>query len=492
MANLNFFDKIQRTVSSGLKLPPLKGHTKITLTNVRTGKREVHEDDNLVTNALSNFFANNYSMTLDLSTVTPVYKLFSGVYLFESPVEGLATSIGIPNQVDNKLIANAGDEPHVTASTTRGNPNGGDTVIGTDYVKLAWDWSTNQGNGTISCCCLTSNVAGNASTMPLDNSYYGVNCDICLPKISDLGASWSRAQSIKCPQAWKSDTEAYSFYWTVEQNSTRFEEITVYHDFLKVSLVRTMTDFVEKSSRVATVRKVFGIFAMLLIEDDYYYLVQCDAEGSDDTLLIDRISRANMAVTPMDITVTGAHFAQFVSGSSLAPSGRLGIEGIPKEKGYIYYPNSDNSTYYRISLSNTSDVTILTNHGVSRLANAYSSFGATLTETYASTLGSVQCGTHFIVGYNFLINGNDIYPCRGITRGTGRDLGVYVPTKFFFGKAPNAVYMAGAHGNSNPARSQLSGICLPNYYLATVNNLESSVTKEANQTMKVEYTITQA
>ena len=31
----------------------LKGHTKIVLTDVKTGKQEVHEEDNLITNAIN-------------------------------------------------------------------------------------------------------------------------------------------------------------------------------------------------------------------------------------------------------------------------------------------------------------------------------------------------------------------------------------------------------------------------------------------------------
>lgn len=486
MSKMKFADTLKHCIISGRPLP-LKGYTKITLTNVKTGATEVHEDCNIVTNAISNFFANNYSMTLDIFKVTPVYKWFNGVFLFTSPIEALATSIGVPCDSDNALIANAGDEPHFTPSKTRGNPNGGDTVIGADYAKFAWDWSTNQGNGDIACCCLTSGVAGNAGTKPVDDTYFGVNCDITNKTFMRIDTSWTRDASIACPQAWKNDNEAYSF-WVTEG---RFEEITVKHDFLKVSLTSAITDFTATSSRVATIRTTFGTKPyQILVEDDYYYIVQV---YDSHTLSVDRISRADMSVTPMDITVSGATFETFETGYGLTSYPTFDV---PKERGYLYHPKVNNSTFYRISLSNLSDVVELTNNITDApLANNYASWNAsTSTPTTCSSLGSVQCGHHFIVGFNYIINGDQIYPCRGISRGdtTSQNTTAYSPSKFFFGKAPNSLYQSGFHAVSGNARPSYSGVCIPNYYLATVNNLSSVITKEANQTMKVEYTITQA
>ena len=40
----------------------IKGHTKIILTNVETGEEEVHEDDNLVTNAIDKIINIEMSM----------------------------------------------------------------------------------------------------------------------------------------------------------------------------------------------------------------------------------------------------------------------------------------------------------------------------------------------------------------------------------------------------------------------------------------------
>ena len=50
-------DKTYLTGFNQPKLPKLKGHVKITLHNCRTGKNEVVEGDNIITNAVNDIFA---------------------------------------------------------------------------------------------------------------------------------------------------------------------------------------------------------------------------------------------------------------------------------------------------------------------------------------------------------------------------------------------------------------------------------------------------
>ena len=50
----------------------LHGHTKIELTDVNTGKTEVHESDNIVTNAVRNIFRDNFLGLLDISKISPM------------------------------------------------------------------------------------------------------------------------------------------------------------------------------------------------------------------------------------------------------------------------------------------------------------------------------------------------------------------------------------------------------------------------------------
>ena len=69
----------------GVRFPKLKGHIKLTLHNCRTGKNEVVEGDNIITNAVRDIFAANYLGGIDYSTMLPLWsKWFGGVICYEN------------------------------------------------------------------------------------------------------------------------------------------------------------------------------------------------------------------------------------------------------------------------------------------------------------------------------------------------------------------------------------------------------------------------
>ena len=57
---MNLVEKMVRAYQNNEPMP-LKGHTKITLTDVKTGETKVVEKDNMVTNAVADIFAMNWS-----------------------------------------------------------------------------------------------------------------------------------------------------------------------------------------------------------------------------------------------------------------------------------------------------------------------------------------------------------------------------------------------------------------------------------------------
>lgn len=149
----------------------LKGHTKIELTNVKTGNIKVIEEDNMVTNGMANAFIqrpNNYG-ALDITKrpfaqETPrSYQLCGGILLFNKPIEENLNTIFPPN--GNRMIGNAvagisssSDVPefgyfNAQESTWEWD---GDAVT----QKLVYDFGTSQGNGEISSVCLASMLAG--------------------------------------------------------------------------------------------------------------------------------------------------------------------------------------------------------------------------------------------------------------------------------------------------------------------------------------------
>lgn len=142
----------------------IKGHTMIDLTNVKTGKTEHWEDDNMVTNALTYFMAqggmtnptalNNY-IRGDI-----IKYLLGGVMLLDTALTERATNVRVPAGVG--MTANGAMEIlNSEAPTELGSWNATESGWQQDgSLKMVWDWTTSQGNGTINCVSLTSRYQG--------------------------------------------------------------------------------------------------------------------------------------------------------------------------------------------------------------------------------------------------------------------------------------------------------------------------------------------
>ena len=143
-------DKFNRTKTGRMGLPKLKGKVKITLHNPKTGKNEIIEAENLVTNAIYDIFANNIMGGLDYNALTPIWsKWFGGVLAFEQAHTLNADNYYPQADSDNHLFAHAGDIAPSTAEIvqedlTRGAPSR--TVMTSSSIMQAWEFTPSQGN----------------------------------------------------------------------------------------------------------------------------------------------------------------------------------------------------------------------------------------------------------------------------------------------------------------------------------------------------------
>jgi hypothetical protein len=157
----------------------LKGHTRIELTNVETGEVEVHEDNNMVTNALSKLlgnygcFCNNpLSGIVNDTPASTVRKLTGGLMLFDKEIEGNPEIINAPAGTSvvgcGSLIAYNGTN---TMAGSYNETESGWTEEG--GYKHVWDFTTSQANGNIACACLTTNAGGKITegTFPYSSDY---------------------------------------------------------------------------------------------------------------------------------------------------------------------------------------------------------------------------------------------------------------------------------------------------------------------------------
>ena len=146
----------------------LEGRTIIELTDVHTGEKEVHEDKNMITNAMNEIFGTlpsyiNYGG--DKSYLNKgsnlITELFGGILLFDK---------ALPEDA-NQLIAPAGTQlvgcgaygtQNNTKGKCRGNYNQTESEFNQSqkYMKFVYDFATSQANGTIASLALTSKKGG--------------------------------------------------------------------------------------------------------------------------------------------------------------------------------------------------------------------------------------------------------------------------------------------------------------------------------------------
>jgi hypothetical protein len=137
----------------------LKGHTTIELTDAKTGKKEIHEDDNMFTNALSDILNSPliYPITYDIQNGYEYY--LGGIELFKNAID-TSSYYAVGNEQIGYAIK--GEQ---STNDVKGTYNSGESSYDaqTKTLKLVYDFATNQCNGRISSVCLTNKTGAKAT-----------------------------------------------------------------------------------------------------------------------------------------------------------------------------------------------------------------------------------------------------------------------------------------------------------------------------------------
>ena len=140
----------------------IKGHAKIELTDVHNGGKEVIESDNIVTNGAANFmkplgcsYYNRFNGFSDPLVTT----LYGGLILWDGNIEEDVNKYAKPSNVS--MVGNAYyGYKNVSDVQELGSYNASESEVASDHVKFVYDFATNEGNGEIACLSLVHKSTG--------------------------------------------------------------------------------------------------------------------------------------------------------------------------------------------------------------------------------------------------------------------------------------------------------------------------------------------
>ncbi|MDR2558755.1 MAG: hypothetical protein LBC86_04320 [Oscillospiraceae bacterium] len=149
----------------------IKGKSTIELFDSITGKKkEEYKDENIVTDAIRNMFdwngemlASGVSISDMLARLTPLYPQYlRGILLWDSIVNENVNNILPPPGIN--CVGHAGGN-YGGANPLRGCWNENETEIRSNGVKMVWDFATDKANSVINSISLTSVAGGDRGWM---------------------------------------------------------------------------------------------------------------------------------------------------------------------------------------------------------------------------------------------------------------------------------------------------------------------------------------
>ena len=468
---MNLIDKMVRAYQRNETMP-LKGHTKITLTDVHTGETKVIEKDNMVTNAVAEIFAKNWCGLARFADILPIRNLFGGVLCFEGEVTESANNYNPPNDNANELICHAGDEAHSTGEATRGQPNVAEWDVQDTSIKYVWDFSTSV-QGEIRTVCLCPATLGNMGLKPYSATYHPLRS---FGDNKETGTtSWDVDKAKTFPFTIASDGKSCK---SVYANGTTFTEYSIRHDFFAFGIMRDSTTWQVTDTRTATLTDSFDNKSFIWDDDDYYYVGKATTSTK---LVYDKISKTDMSVTNVEYTVTGLTLYTGAMGSNAR---NFCMRTYAYDGTYLYMPNGDGNKFVKLNLGNASDVDEIPETLTIHFGN-HPSIGG----NGEQFMSPIVISPGLIVGDNYVINYGHAYQIRQ-ARQLGGSSGNSASARFCDVIKVGAGTYGNAWTDANSAQAGQSAI-LNSMVLTTINSLDDVVNKTSSTTMKIEYTLTE-
>lgn len=456
----------------------IKGKAVIELKDTRTGEVEIMEEENMVTNAVQRLFSDNIegmffnvggSGGADWSDYhLPICpNAIGGILLFSDALVEDENNIYAPSA--NHCVGYASNNANPTANVMRGSLNLTESGKIDRGYKFVWDFATSQGNGTISAVALTHKRGG--------IGYYG--------DTYDAGNRWIQ---MKNTSVGLDGVDANRIIDVVEVNfegnyivaisRKSSNEIVVtksrkcFRDIgLLFNLQENTTEILDEQVLVPETFIGSDYFDFHDGEDGYWYGFMGDSNsGGNATVRWLKIKKSDYSFSEGTWTLNNVH--------TQSMGYRSGYGGWPNRSvyhavmnGYLYLMSYEKTGVYKVNLNNPADVTLL-------------KFGFTSNYSGGNNYGTVQMWRmgDRVAGSDFIINSDDTVQKTV----NNRDLNCICTPIFPYG--PYGMSF-GRYFYSSMSVYKTLWVLTP--YLATINNLATSVIKTADKTMKITYTLTE-
>lgn len=427
----------------------MRGITTIELTDVNTGEKEVHEDHNLVTNAvasvLNGYLKNAHALP---STMLPLNtKGMGGIMLFDTAKTADPANIfDWDNMTD--LVGYANQSAYSGADTKRGGLNANESGPITGGYKFVYDFATSQANGVVACIGLTNQNAGAYGYAYLEGadnttSYIATSGDFY--NYGAFAIDYDFANNILTCMTQTSDTNLRVCKFKIGLSKFNLTE-----NYNAVTLIST-TDYTLSTATYAN--------ALYCKSGDYYYgIYQVGTTG-----YIWRLNSSFAIDTAWGIkSYATAQALNIYKNGSTSHSENC----IIKDNNLVI---AYNSYCYKVNLTNLSNV-------------------VAITLPYAdSEIAMALLSDNIILAGNQYIDIANAVSCKASQRSyPWLDTSDSTKWRSLFCKDGLAI--------ATVYRNYGNILCLKstylNPYLATINNLQTAVTKTADKTMKITYTLT--
>ena len=475
----------------------LKGKTTFELTDVNTGKVEVIEDSNMITNGLQEvlraygYFGcdilNNDTMRNNSLWV----NLLGGLFLFDTALDEDVNNTFMPAGV--KMIGNGSKDVSNSGNVTElGSYNTTESGLQSDgSIKFVYDFNTAQANGTIACACLTSKVGG----------YIGMGNDskIYLNANYDLNEFISDSYHICCSNiAGAGNDTSHILYPVYSENAIYF---TNPYNINYSSAYASQHWSVTKKIQILKVR---AGFTGVSIKDRRYLdkvIATYDVDIPQD--ILDYMGTSTSYITISRDSERNIYVIFYKTSSDYISNGAFcWIMKIDKDMKATAYKFTNNTG---VSLS-TGSTNIITFDGDYWWTYAYRSPYYLYGIKYADSTQIIETGIAksskynlYTIGKNLIgiyseYSGNYYYAhtIYDVVNRTHRQVNgaiTYDTYKLIPFPDKKGVYLRVYYNGTGTCDLY---VMKDPRYLATINNLSEPVVKTASKTMKVTYTITEA